>query len=223
MNTFAYLTVASSLHDPATVERVTTEVRASLDGLGGVPATSPEEQPNAPMTILVATGGTERQILEQVRRRQAVVPWEPVLLVAHPLHNSLPAALEAMARLHRDGVRGRILQVGGKGVDRLATAVADVAAIHRLHRTRLGQIGAPSEWLVASIPDADLVRARWGIELVPIDIAATIEAHRRADPARPAPWPCASRVARPPPRSWSGRPPYTLPSWKRSARPTSMP
>jgi L-fucose isomerase-like protein len=106
------------------------------------------------------------------------------VLVAHPLHNSLPAALEAMARLHADGTRGRIVQVDHREPTRLATAVADVAAIHRLHRTRLGLVGAPSPWLVASVPDAALLRARWGVELVPIDIADTIDDYRNVDADR---------------------------------------
>ncbi len=184
MSEFGYLTVASGLHDPGTVDRVTGDVRASLAGLGGKPMTAPEDGPGSPMVILVATGGTEAEILDLVRRRQAVAPYEPVVLVAHPLHNSLPAALEAMARVNADGQRGRIVQVDHGEPRPVATAVADVAAIHRLHRTRLGLVGAPSPWLVASVPDAALLRARWGVELVPIDIAATIDDYRHADADR---------------------------------------
>ena len=54
-------------------------------------------------------------------------------------------------------------------------------AIHRLHHTRLGQVGPPSPWLVASVPDRDLLRQRWGVELVDVDIAETIDAYRAAD------------------------------------------
>jgi L-fucose isomerase-like protein len=35
---------------------------------------------------------------------------------------------------------------------------------------------------VASVPDAALLQARWGVELVEIDISDAIDAHRRADP-----------------------------------------
>ena len=184
MTAFGYLTVASGLHDAEVVDRVTAEVRGGLTDLGGHPATAPEDGPDTPMVILVATGGTEAAILEHVRRRQAVVPYEPVVLVAHPRHNSLPAALEAMARVHADGTRGRIVQADDGTPGLVATAVADVAAIHRLHRTRLGQVGAPSPWLVASVPDAALLRARWGVELVPIDIEDTIAGYRHADTDR---------------------------------------
>ena len=177
MHAFGYVTVASALHDDAAVEVITGRVRSELDRIGGSGATAPEDRPDAPFAILVGTGGTEAEIIELVGRRRVVAPFEPVLLVAHPLHNSLPAALEAMARVQADGGRGRIVQVGTDGTDSLATAVTDVSAIHRLRATRLGLVGEPSPWLVASVPDAGLLRERWGVELVPIDIADTIAAH----------------------------------------------
>jgi L-fucose isomerase-like protein len=183
MAAFSYLTVASPLHDAATVDRVTTGIRAALDEAGGTRVSAPQDHPERPLVILVATGGTEAAVLGLVASRQAVAPAEPVLLAAHPLHNSLPAALEAMARLHADGHHGRIVQVQGGDVGALVDAVQDVAAVRRLQATRLGLVGQPSDWLVASVPDAARLRARWGVELVPIDIGVSIEAHRHAEPA----------------------------------------
>lgn len=182
MTAFGYIVVASALHDAAAVDRVTEGVRATLDSAGGLRAEDPDAHPGTPMAILVATGGTEAAILDVAARRHATAPYEPVLLLAHPLHNSLPASLEAMARLHLDGRRGRIVQVGDGSTGDLAHAVGDVAAIHQLHATRLGLVGEPSGWLVASVPDADSVCERWGVELVPIDIGGTISAHATADP-----------------------------------------
>lgn len=176
------MVVASELHDETSVDRVTASVRARLAAVGGSRLDDPAQSRELPFAILVATGGTESAILDRVRQRRAAVPFEPVLLVAHPLHNSLPAALEALARIHADRGRGRIVQVDAGGERSLVAAVDDVAAIHRLHRTRLGLVGEPSPWLVASIPDAGLLRARWGVELVPIDIAGTIRSYRDSEP-----------------------------------------
>ncbi len=183
MSTFAYLQIASPLHDAATVDRLTADIRTALHNLDGVRAQHPEDHDDVPLAILVATGGTEAAILDLVHRRHTVVPYEPVLLLAHPLHNSLPAALEALARLHMDNMRGRIVQIDSAASEQLVTTVADMTAIHRLHKTRLGVVGVPSDWLVASVPDAGLLRERWGVELVPIDITGTIDAHALADPA----------------------------------------
>lgn len=41
---------------------------------------------------------------------------------------------------------------------------------HQLHRSRIGLVGAPSEWLVASTPSAGAVASSWGPSLVDIDM-----------------------------------------------------
>ena len=60
----------------------------------------------------------------------------------------------------------------------LDEAVGDVEAMRRLHSTRLGIVGGPSTWLVASSPDADVVRRRWGPQLVTVDPTRMIELTR---------------------------------------------
>lgn len=193
---FGFGVVASSLHPHEAVERIVAPVASRLAELGGERVADPTAYPDVPYLLVVATGGTEAAALDVLRRRAAAVPWEPVVLVAHPWHNSLPASLETLARVSAEGGRGRIVQVGDElgGVtasdastgerqpDPLETLLVDLAAMHRLRRARLGLVGAPSEWLVASVPDAAAVRRRWGIELVEVDIADTIAGQRRADP-----------------------------------------
>ncbi len=180
--------LASPLHDDDAVTAITSGLRRRLADLGGIPG-EPEDEPTLPFLIVIATGGTEAAVLEMAARRRAVSAdpapevgvAEPVTLVAHPWHNSLPAALEALARLHRDGVRGRIVYIDpDRADDGLAVAVADAAAVLRMRRTRLGLVGEPSGWLVASVPDRDAVRRRWGVELVPVPMEQVIAMH---DPA----------------------------------------
>lgn len=180
MPDFRYSVVASSLHEPAAVDRIVAPVAAALADHGGVRAWDAVEQAEIPHVIVVATGGTETAILDVVARRD--IAWEPVVLVAHRWHNSLPASLEALARLRADGRAGRIVQIESPGEPE--TTLTDLAAIHRLRAARLGLVGRPSEWLVASVPDRDAVRGRWGIDLVDVDIADTIAAHPRADRER---------------------------------------
>ena len=176
MDSFTYQELASPLHDAATVTAITEPVRARLDGLGGRPGT-PDTDLTAPFLLVVATGGTEQAVLEAARRRTWACPHEPVVLVAHPRHNSLPAALEALARLHQDGLRGRIAYVADEGGAEPAEAVADLMALHRLHRTRLGQVGEPSDWLAASVPDPAAVLRRWGVTMVPVPMADVLADH----------------------------------------------
>ena len=178
MAPFTYSIVASGLHDADAIDRITASVRAQLAGLGGELVSDPAADPERPHLVVVATGGTERPLLDLVERRRAAVPWEPVVLVAHPLHNSLPAALETLARLHLDGIPGRIVQVPDE--PGLAAGVDDLAALHRIRRDRVGLIGVPSEWLVASVPDRHEFTERWGTSLVDVDIARPIAAGRGA-------------------------------------------
>ena len=180
MTTFCYQELASPLHDAATVSAITGSLRGRLDELGGVPGGA-AARPDAPFVSVVATGGTEQAVLSVTEQRARACPDEPVVLVAHPRHNSLPAALEALARLHQDGRRGRIAYVPDEAAAEPAEAVADLTAWHRLHDTRLGQVGDPSDWLVASVPDADRVRRHWGVELVTVPMDDVLRHHTTPD------------------------------------------
>jgi L-fucose isomerase-like protein len=133
--------------------------------------------------LLIATGGTEGAALQLHLQRQAIVPGEPVLLVTHPGNNSLPAALELLARLHQDGAAGRIVHLRGvddePGWATLERALHDASVRAALHSTRIGLVGAPSDWLVASSPEPQIVSEVWGPHIVPIameELAAAIDA-----------------------------------------------
>ncbi|EFN55854.1 hypothetical protein CHLNCDRAFT_22676, partial [Chlorella variabilis] len=99
----------------------------------------------------------------------------PLLLVAHPFASSLPSALETLARLQQDGLHGRVVYLGSgaqqdEGWATLQRALQGVRVWHQLHRSRIGLVGAPSEWLVASTPSAGAVASSWGPSLVDIDM-----------------------------------------------------
>ncbi len=165
---FTYEIVASELHDPAQLAKATDQIIADLHSLDGVGAAAPLET-EKPAVIVVGTGGTEATILDRWRQRQAAGNHEPMLLVAIPTDNSLPAALEALARIHQDGGRGHIVMAGDR--EAVATAIDDLLAASEMRSLRIGVVGEPSDWLVASTADAAAVRTRWGPELVPVDIA----------------------------------------------------
>jgi len=135
-----------------------------------------------PLFYLVATGGSERKILDLRKDRERTSPGEPVLLVAHPGNNSLPAALEVLARLQQEGDRGKILYLKGPddtdGLRQIALAAEDTNALLRMRRSRIGLVGNPSDWLVASSPSPDTVIKSWGPKIVAIgldELEAAIE------------------------------------------------
>jgi len=177
---FGILTVGSPLHDPGALRRALEPSLRALASLGGRGATEDAVAGPDPLALLVGTGGTEAEILRLHAARQAAAPGDPLLLVTHPAHNSLPAALEALARVRQDGGRGRIVHLPGPkdeaALALLSAAIDDLGAFRRLHRSRIGLVGAPSDWLVASVPDAAAVRRTWGPEVVAVDLAGVLEA-----------------------------------------------
>ena len=173
--------VASPLHSASSVQAAIEPVRQALEATG-----ARENQPNSaqPHVYVLATGGTEELLLEQVGIRHSEVPYEPVVAVAHASQNSLASALESVARLRQLGQRAQVLFLGDTADTNPANAKAslnkideiltDLAAVHRFHRCRIGLIGKPSEWLVASSPSAAAVADRWGPELVEVEMVDVI-------------------------------------------------
>jgi L-fucose isomerase-like protein len=178
---FVYSVVASSLHDRQAVEALTAPVRGLLDDLGGAVVELDRQGTDTsalPELFVVATGGTERLLLDAIARHAA---GHPTVLVAHRGHNALPAALEAMAAIRQNGGRGRIVSLtGNAAADRRALdeAVGDLEAVVAMRFTRLGVIGGPSSWLVASSPTPEVVRRRWGPEVVTVEPTRMIELTR---------------------------------------------
>jgi L-fucose isomerase-like protein len=127
-----------------------------------------------PDALLLLTGGTEHRALKAAARVDG-----PVFLLAHPDQNSLPAALETLARLRQLGRPGRVYPVGDHDDDGvLARLPRHLATRRRLRAARIGRIGRPSDWLVASTPSPAAVTAAWGPEVVDVEMASVRDAMR---------------------------------------------
>ena len=180
---FNCLPVASVMHDERAVAALSAELAPALAAAGGALAGDEAVQRALPVLYLVLTGGTEQRLLELAQQRAEVAPGEPVYLLAHPRQNSLPAALEALARVQQQGGRGRIIYLRGPedgvGTAEIAEAAEDLRVHRFLHDARIGLVGAPSDWLVASRPTAETVRETWGPHVVRLEIDDLIGSYRR--------------------------------------------
>lgn len=181
---FTYMPVVSRLHDPDALRPLIGAYLDRLESLGGE-RTSPGDLPqDGPHLWLVGTGGTERQILQLWAERRSADP-SPVTLVAHPDHNSLAAALEVLARLQQEGASARIVFLDGPdhafAGDRLLDAVHDIEVEQTLRACRLGSVGTPSDWLVASSPDPRTVREVWGPVVYNLSSESLFEVLREID------------------------------------------
>lgn len=168
---FGYIPVATILNK-IELNRLIADYVMAFEELGGQRWSEEMISNPAPLFFLVVTGGTEQKILQLREKRKRFSPREPAFLLAHPGNNSLPAALEVLARLRQDGEKGRIFFLKGPedkvGWQQIAEAIQDLNALHTLQQARIGLVGAPSDWLVASSPDPAVVQEVWGPEVVPI-------------------------------------------------------
>ncbi|MCE1189473.1 MAG: fucose isomerase [Ignavibacteria bacterium] len=180
---FQYLPVASEF---ARTEEAITSILGiyfpHLDSIGGERVNSLPAETPLPLLYFVATGGTENDVLALQGQRKGRHADEPVFLLAHAANNSLPAAMEILAKLQQEGRKGRILFLRGAGDSAGFTAIEEcvrgIEVYRKLRSTRIGAVGKPSDWLVASAPDFSVAQKSWGPEIVPVDIE---EIHKRLD------------------------------------------
>jgi L-fucose isomerase-like protein len=122
--------------------------------------------------VFVGTGGTERTIsnfLSNVRLRS------PVVLLSHDGNNSLPAAMETRAYLEQRNVKARIVYAPLDDLlERIRGWCLFAAIEQRLRSSRMGLIGKPSSWLVASRVSPAKVRRRWGLTIERYPMAALL-------------------------------------------------
>jgi L-fucose isomerase-like protein len=146
----------------------------ALKQLGGE-AWSPDKLDDTkPLVYFMTTGGTEQELLNIRELRSQTVNDEPALVVAHPAHNSLPASLEVLARLQQEGAQGQVLYLNSssdkQGLQKILDVLIDFQVSSELKRTRLGLLGTPSDWLVASSPEHSILKETWGPEIIPVSL-----------------------------------------------------
>ena len=174
--------LASPLNKPEAVSALTRTLLDRIRGMGipvEIDSGEPEAVPGAPRMLLILTGGTEGLALSELSRLRG-----PVILLAHPTHNSFPAALEILAKVRQMNRRGKIvfLGEGPEGGAEVQKTLRLMNARQALDGMRLGRIGVPSEWLVASLPDEKAVEERWGIRIVDISSDELLSRVRQASP-----------------------------------------
>jgi len=181
MDKIEVITRASSLHGQREIARLKEHLLADIGAacdfdLHEVEVPSGEEL----VALLILTGGVEREVLKLIPQLPS-----PMLLIAHPGHNSLPACLEILARIRQEGGEGQILFGSPKEIaHRLALELRVTSAWEAFRFSRVGLIGAPSDWLVASDLDRAFLKGRLGIELVQIEIAELTKRIQSATPSR---------------------------------------
>lgn len=169
-------TLASPLHDKLSTER------AAFEFLGSIQNHCGSELVNCGSDfstygdgdlslVYVMTGGTEGLFLEALPQIQGHVH-----ILTSGKSNSLAASMEILSYLKQVGRSGEIIHGSAEYV---AARVELLARVERGRKRlagglRLGVIGEPSDWLIASAPDEDVLQRKLGISLVRIPIAELI-------------------------------------------------
>lgn len=170
---FGFIPVSSSITETP-IEEIIDGLLPSLHSLGGEQFTDEMINLSIPVFYLIVTGGTEEKILKLQSERKNVFENDPVILLTHPGNNSLPASLEILARLHQDGEKGKIVYLDDdtnkNWQDELEKIVRHQTVFHQLKQTKLGIVGEPSNWLVASMPEFSTIKKIWGPEIIKIEL-----------------------------------------------------
>lgn len=108
--------------------------------------------------LAVLTGGSEELFLNLINNNEISLD-EPIYLIVSQQSNSLAAAMEILAWINQNGGRGEII-----------TDMPKVAEAQASTSDRIGMIGAPSNWLISSRYDKEVLKSQLGIEIVEIPI-----------------------------------------------------
>ena len=172
------ITFASSL---ASRESIFTDHHELLDTIAekyDVQYIFPEDldkpRPDGATMVLVGSGGVEEMVKACIDR---LPPY--VVLIADGLKNSLAASLEILSWMRIDRRHGRVLHGTTsfimQGIDDYACAHD---ALAKLNGKRVGVIGKPSGWLIASNVDYQALSERWGIEMVDVPLDEVVKGYQ---------------------------------------------
>jgi len=119
----------------------------------------------SPLVYFILTGGTEQKVLEQLKKSNPD-NRQPLILLAHPGNNSLPASLEILAHRQQQYMPGTIIYLSNPadtiGLAKLSTHLKMMHAHTKMSEATVGLVGKPSDWLIASMPEYAEITNNWG-------------------------------------------------------------
>lgn len=121
--------------------------------------------------IYVKSGGVEENFLKFYQNLKS-----PILLLTNGCNNSLSASLEILSFLKIQGIKGEILHGSMSYISSRLLSYKKINDTNKaLKGARLGVIGKPSDWLIASQVNYQKIKSKTGIELVDVEVSELIE------------------------------------------------
>ncbi len=206
----AVYTITSGLHDEQSVARISDEFLHGVFPGGDYLFRGSDFSDFGTHEldlIYVRTGGAEgifKSLLPEMLARGI----DRYYLLTSGKSNSLAASLEILSYLRQQGLKGEVLHGSEAYLQQRVKALSTVRhARSVLQGMRLGVVGEPSDWLIASHADPVALTDRLGVRLVPVPMEELLQEIRKA-PSDPAPeeepmapavrkaWPGATQIYR---------------------------
>ncbi len=185
----AVYTITSGLHDEASVSRLSDEFLKNVFPEGDFVFRGADFSDFGTHTldlIYVRTGGAEgifKSLLPEMLARGT----ERYYLLTSGKSNSLAASLEILSYLRQQGLKGEVLHGSDAYFARRIQVLATVQeARARLKDMRIGIVGQPSDWLIASQADPMAVLDKLGVRMEEVPMEELLVEIGKADGA-PAP------------------------------------
>lgn len=165
----AIYTLTSELHDEQSIRAVAEEFLGSLKVAFDLKGDNYSDYGSHALDLIyVCTGGTEgnfKRMFPELQKKQ----HGPFRLLTSGKSNSLAASLEILSYLRQHNIKGEIVHGTTEYVNR-RLQLLEKAGLSRRHLAgcRLGIIGQPSDWLIASYANRETIKWGCGIELVDI-------------------------------------------------------
>ena len=168
----AIYTLTSPLHDE---KEINTATQAFLSSLGieyDMKGDDFSEYGSHTLDLIyIRTGGTEGRFLQRLPQLRQQAGGRPFLLLTSGKSNSLAASMEILSYLRQQGIGGEIIHGSADYIGQRIQLLHRVElALQTLKGCRLGIVGKPSDWLISSSFDSNIIAQRLGIEMVEIEM-----------------------------------------------------
>ena len=199
----AIYTLTSSLHNEQAVAKISDEFLSAIFPKGKYSFKGDDYSEfgttGSMDVIYVRTGGAEgifKKLLPDMLSRGVTRYY----LLTSGKSNSLAASLEILSYLQQQGLKGEVLHGSTEYLKKRLQILEKLAtARKKLFGARIGVIGQPSDWLIASHADSTAISEKLGARLVEIPMEELLQEVAKApqDPAPEDPMTDAVRAAYP--------------------------
>ena len=165
----AIFTLTSELHDEQAVDTVTKDFLDSLGVDHLFRGSDYSDYGSYTLNLIfVRTEGLLPKLREKSDR--------PFYLLTSGKSNSLAASMEILSYLRQNHLCGEIIHGRPEYITSRILLLEKVeGARKKMDGCRLGIIGKPSDWLISSCADVDVVKQRLGIELVDVPMNTLLD------------------------------------------------